>query len=531
MNEEKSPSISKNKIKQYVKDNLYLSLKGILNQLTSQLENYSIRKRILDKDTLNRLIDNTFKRNLRNIHKEIQIENIDEKFWDRYQPCLQNFKKYIEDYPIGNNIEDGKKVIYKLWGGIPKFEIIDLYQKKHLISAVFNNENQDFIIKIGYFLLSLRKRNEVSESDLENLKELTKVVYKKYKVFPSKELLYYLTPYGVNPFSFKFDQEDIIESKTELDNGDKKVLEDFNKILDSQLDLPNEEEFEWLGKLIQTQTKPMRQGKGTRRIEDIEIEGWIYESHCHLAQHNRYFIAQHPKLGFTDEKVPEGHRRRLLIKINDFKDWSQNVAHEISDDPKMGHYTQCWFNFEKFLDPDSFGSYKAVPIAGTGLDQYKIRDLSINEYHDVFDLPDTGVPLGLFLHDEDITREGYPVNKIPFYFPVSDKNYEHIFYTPTFFVGRPGSGKTNALKTITASSIYCNDYCSRERPAFIFFDYEGQFSSLAEPILEDVGDSEDREVWDFLKIKPVNYFDVEVFSSVSKTPTQYSFMELFKYGW
>ena len=70
-------------------------------------------------------------------------------------------------------------------------------------------------------------------------------------------------------------------------------------------------------------------------------------------------------------------------------------------------------------------------------------------------------------------------------------------------VGRPGSGKTNTLKALTASSISCNDFCSHEKLAFIFFDYEGQFRSLADPILEDVGDSEDREVWVFFIIKPI----------------------------
>jgi len=543
LSHENSHPMSKKEIKNFIKSNLYLALKEVLTQIIAQLNVYSDKCQIVNKDKWYRLIDNTFKRNLRNAHKEIKKRIIEDNYWNQYHNCINIFIEDIKNHPVGDEIEDAQDIILKLWGGIPKFDIIKINGKDHLIYIVLKSNQKDVITKIGYFLLSLRRRNQTSEIDVKNLEEITKIVFNNYNTFPVEEFLLYLTPYNVNSFSFKFKRKKLLNLNLEeeyIETESTETIDDSHfddnledkvvvKQIDPQINQSYVSEYEWVGKLIQTQKKPMRQGRMTRRVEDIEIEGWLYEKYCHLAQHNRFFIAQDPKLGTINEnKVNKGHRRRLLIKINDFKDWSQNVAHEISDDPKLGHYTQCWFNFEKFLEPDNYGSYKAVPIAGTGLDQYKIRDLTPDEYHFAYELPDNGVPIGLFLHDNDVTIKRYPITKIPFYFPVSDKNYEQLFYTPTFIVGRPGSGKTNTLKTLTASSLSCNDYCSHDKPAFIFFDYEGQFRSLANPSLENIGDSEDKEVWNFLNIKPVNFNDVEIISNPKISPKQFSFKELFK---
>ncbi len=537
---------AKNQVKDFIKKKLYISLKRILTQISAQLIVYSDRKQIINQDKWERMINSSFKRNLRDAHKEVKEAVGDDNYWKKYMQCINKFRDYFKEYVIGNDIENTKDVIFRIWGGIPKFDLFKVDRKKILFYIVFKDETKEKILKLGCFFISLRRRNQTSEVHISYLNKVTKKFSKKCNNPPERESIFYITPYDVCSFNFKLDEENIMDQKSELEEGNRTVQvknqQDNLKVEgevneeSSQLrsnDIINNricfDDIEWIGKLIQTQKKPMRQGRGTRRVEDIVIEGWLYEEFCHLARHDRFFIAQHPDLGTkNDHRVPNGHRRRLLIRIDDFKDWSQNVAHEISDDPKLGHYTQCWFNFERFLDSDELGSFKAVPIAGTGIDQYKIRDLNLEEYHDVYELPKKGVSLGLFLHDDDITIQGYPITKIPFYFPVSNINYEQLFYTPTFFVGRPGSGKTNALKTLTASSLSCNDYKSGEKPAFIFFDYEGQFSSLAKPPSSNVGDSEDKQIWEYLKLKPVDYNNVTIISQSGLNPSQFSFKELIK---
>jgi len=535
-----SYNLGKNEKKGIIKNHLYLMLKKTLNQITEQLKVYSKRNQLIDNEKWNRLIDNTFHRYLRKAHKDLQMELNVEKYWNDYKSCISNFIMYIKQFYIIDENEEGHKIIFRIWGGIPKFDIITLEGRIYFSYLIFESNKFLKIKKCGLVLLSLRRRNESSEIDAKNLEEYTKTIRDEYKTFLEKGLLFYLTPYGVTHFTFKFNIDSL---KGKIDDREK-VEEEFIENEEMQkfqqdIEIKKEEsispesnnfsliDYEWVGKVIQSQPKPMRQGKGTRRIEEIVIEGWLYEKHCHLAHHNRYFIAQHPDLGtFNDASVPKGHRRRLLIKINDYKDWSQNVAHEISDDPNLGHFTQCWFNFERFLDPDSQGSYKAVPIGGTGADKYKIRDLTLPEYNSVYRLPYSGVPLGLFVHDNDVSIQGYPITRIPFYFPVSDQSYEQLFYTPTFLVGRPGSGKTNAIKVMAASSLSCDDYCSGEKPAFIFFDYEGQFSSLADPSLSNVGGIEDNEIWKVLNIKPVNHENVKILSGSSSDNTKFSFDEL-----
>ncbi len=535
-----SDNLGKNEKKRIIKNRLYLMLNKTLNQIIGQLDVYSKRNQLIDNEKWNRLIDNTFQRYLRKAHKDLQIEINDNNYWNDYKSCISNFITYFKEFYIIDENEEGHKIVLKIWGGFPKFDIITLDERNYFSYLIFESDKFLKVKKCGLILLSLRGRNESSEIDAKKLEEFTKTTRDEYETSLEKGLLFYLTPFGVNHFTFKFDidsQEDNIHDREKveeefIENEVKQKIHQGNKIKEEESISPEPNnysliDYEWVGKVIQSEPKPMRQGKGTRRIEEIVIEGWLYEKYCHLAQHNRYFIAQHPNIGtINDILAPKGHRRRLLIKINDYKDWSKNVAHEISDDPNLGHFTQCWFNFERFLDPDSQGSYKAVPVAGTGAHKYKIRDLTTQEYNSVYGLPYSGVPLGLFVHDDDVTIQGYPITRIPFYFPVSDQNYEQLFYTPTFLVGRPGSGKTNAIKVMAASSLSCDDYCSGEKPAFIFFDYEGQFSSLADPPLNKIGGDEDNDVWNVLNIKPVNHKNVEILSSSSIDPTKFSFDEL-----
>lgn len=535
-----SYNLGKNEKKRIIKDRLHIMLKKTLNQIVEQLKVYSERNQLINNESWNRLIDNTFHRYLRKAHKDVQMQFDDKKYWNDYKSCISNFMMYIKQFCIIDENEEAYNIIFRVWGGYPKFDIIILAERIYFSYLIFESDNFLKIKKCGLILLSLRKRNESSEIDAKNLEEYSKNIRDEYDIFFEKGLLFYLTPYGVNHFTFKFNKDSL---KGKIDDREK-IEEEYIEKEEEQkfhqdLEIKKEEsispepnifspiDHDWVGKIIQSEPKPMRQGKGTKRVEDIVIEGWIYEKYCHLARHNRYFIAQHSDLGTANDRlVPKGHKRRLLIKINDYKDWAQNVAHEISDDPNLGHFTRCWFNFERFLDPDNQGSYRAVPVADTGVDKYKIRDITSQEYSIVHDLPYSGVPLGLFVHDDDVSIKGYPITKIPFYFPVNDQNYEQLFYTPTFLVGRPGSGKTNAIKVMAASSLSCDDYCSGEKPAFIFFDYEGQFSSLANPSLSTVGGIEDNEVWNLLNIRPVNHINVEILSGSSSDSIKFSFGEL-----
>jgi len=523
-------SSSKNEQKKIIKEHLYLMLKGALSEICEQLKACSERNQLIDNNKWERLINNTFHRYNRKAHKALQEIIKDDKYWNEYNYCINKFIDYIKQCSFDDEEEDTKRILFKIWGGFPKFEIISLNGRNFFTYIVFKSAKKKTIKKVGFIILSLRRRTQSSEIASKNLETFTKEIVEKYEQYPVKELIIYLTPYNVRSFTFdigsKFKQEQKHNGKNKSD------LEKEEETPKKELDETKESlpmEYEWVGKIIQTPTKPMRQGKGTKRVEDIVIEGWLYETYCSLAKHNRYFVAQHPNLGTKNGgKVPKGHRRRMLIKINDYKDWPQNVAHEISDDPKLRHFTQCWFNFERFLDTDRHGSYLAVPIGGTGIDKYKFRNLTPDEYNEVYRLPHSGVPLGLFVHDDDFTVQDYPLAKIPFYFPVNDQNYEQLFYTPTFLVGRPSSGKTNALKAMTAASLSCEDYCSNEKPAFIFFDYEGQFSSLANPIVDIVGNNNDLEVWNLLNINPVDFEEVEVLSSSTDTPAKFSFRELLK---
>jgi len=535
-----SYNLGKDEKKRIIKDRLHIMLKKTLNQIVKQLMVNSERNQLIDNETWNRLIDNTFQRYLRKAHKDIQMQFDDKKYWNDYKSCISNFMMYIKQFCIVEENEETYKIISRVWGGFPKFDIIILAERIYFSYLIFESDNYLKIKKCGLILLSLRRRNESSEIDAKNLEEYAKAICDEYDTFLENGLLFYLTPYGVSHFTFKFNINSLKgkideREKIEEDYIEKEEVQKFHQDLEIKKEESNSPEptnfssieHEWVGIVIQSEPKPMRQGKGTKSVEDIVIEGWLYQNYCHLARHNRYFIAQHPDLGTKNDKsVPEGHRRRLLIKINDYKDWAQNIAHERSDDPNLGHFTRCWFNFERFLDYDSQGSYKAVPVAGTGAHKYKIRDITPQEYNIVHELPFSGVPLGLFVHDDDVSIKGYPITKIPFYFPVSDQSYEQLFYTPTFVVGRPGSGKTNAMKVMAASSLSCDDYCSGEKPAFIFFDYEGQFSSLANPSLSSIGDIEDIEVWNLLNIKPVNHQNVEILSGSSSDPTKFSFDEL-----
>ena len=133
MNNENAKVLSNNDKKDIVKKHIYLSLKRILTQIKAQLNVYSDRKQLIDYDKWHRLIDSTFKRNLRDAHKNIRKIIDDDIYWKKYYESITNFIDYIKNHPIGDNIEDAKEIIFTLWGGIPKFELMKIQEKKYLI--------------------------------------------------------------------------------------------------------------------------------------------------------------------------------------------------------------------------------------------------------------------------------------------------------------------------------------------------------------------------------------------------------------
>jgi len=106
MNSEQSHKMLKNNLKNFIKNHLYIMLKRSLTQINAQLNIYSDRQQILDNDKWYRLIDNTFKRNLRNAHKEIRKEVSDDKYWNDYRTSIDKFREFIKQYSIESEIEE-----------------------------------------------------------------------------------------------------------------------------------------------------------------------------------------------------------------------------------------------------------------------------------------------------------------------------------------------------------------------------------------------------------------------------------------
>lgn len=533
----------KNSEKDKLRGYIYQSIQEAWKEISEFLSTQDLRHTNLYQQDIERYLRNCFSRRLRyNKKKDDQLTDSD-YFDPNYENYIESVVKKIRQAPI-STLSNYKEIIHKLWGGIPVFESIKIHQRLYCYFIILDPKEPRKMLGVGIIFINTHNKDSVAAKHLKTLKIVTSTVYKKYKKWSEHQFILYLNPSDIQSFSYQFDFA-VLETMDDSPKNEKEKTQiRKNKKKSSHIDIPKQEikdlpqrsvkvqencEFEWLGKVIQSRMKPMRQGRKTRRIEEIVVEGWLYPNKCDYARHDRYFVAQHPDLNIEPiEKIPKEHKRRVLLKINDFEDWPEDTAHEISDEQHLTHRTKCWFDFEQFLDADGLtGSYKAVPIAGTGMNNYKIRDLTQEEYSQVYKLPPIGIPFGLFIHDNDTTIQDYPHIKIPFYFPISIPEYEQVFYTPLFLVGRPGSGKTNALKSLCAASIYSQEYSTQKPPHFIFFDYEGQFTSLAAQN-NVIKSDDDSKIWDLCGMHPIDNNDVNVLGKNmdNKLPVSFSFQQL-----
>lgn len=525
-------------------------------------------------DNLIRIVENAFEYNIRKGNKKFNEKQVEKSYWKRYKPCMDQYqsnvinkiRKVFEETPNSNQGLSPSFLMKKLWNGVPEFEPL-------LTDPCGNNCYPDFIVfndtqkknptLIGDFKFTLHPKSNEIPADREKLKIYTGATFRKYQVYTPLEILIYISSKGINQFPFQFTQEEIgkterefiqapnrssalpplplieininepipnegntaqangEESSSKLSESPKDFEQPFTPVnnLQEKPELKQPTKMEWVGKIIQHINKPMRQGSSKiRKLNAVQVEGWLSEEWCHLAIHDRYFVAQHPDLQLNDVMTaPEGHRRRVLIQLNDFKDYPDNVAHEISDAPINKHFTQCWFEAVKFLDSNASGSVQIFPVHGLGMNGYKIRDLFPDEYYSAFGLPRAGIPIGFLVPNGDTSIQSYPTPLISVNFPVEKLDDEQVFYAPTFIVGRPGSGKTNTLKAIGAGALYYRGFASGHQPTLIFFDYEGQFASLGDPSLSirQQGNSNDTEAWNQLNLRPIEATDVTVLSNIS----------------
>ncbi len=498
----------------------------------------------------------------------------------------QEVEKLFKDSNGADASFPASEILPRLWKGIPLFDVrfpAQDGQEKRVDFLVLqvNKIGEPVPVQIGNFRFALKRMDNPVPADCEALLAAAKTVEQEYGECPRVASIMYITPWGINKIDFavkalpqsvsgKLLKDNALSPVGTLEEGQtvegealpttipepvehEKIpaiqcgevaaanastpapigdtpttgtRDEISTTLlkgDAPLEDPEDPEDEWIGVVVQTMAKPLQQGRGRVPKNSIRIEGWIYPKYCDRALDLQYFIAQHERYIPGDPtSAPAHHQRRVIIQLNDIKDWSQNVAHEMEDKKIDRHYTQCWFEMVRFIEPDTNGSTVPSPVHGTGLDRYKIRFPHVDEYYNLLGLPTRGLPLGFYW-----TPRGFIGYRVPIYFPIAVPDQEQVFYTPTFYVGRPGSGKTNALKAHAAAALGSVSFANGQPPAFVFFDLEGQFAALKKLPPDAEPESDTSMDWESLNLHSIDPARVTVLSRRDPAqPVSFAFSEL-----